>query len=152
MAAVVDTLEHRTTPFRTALIVQYCPMALTFATADENTSANLPVDISYSGGRQECRGIPFALRSCGVFLLCIFVFSLAFTAKRSQYGDPDAHGSYLEQSVKMENRFALDQHLPCFTVEDRSTVQELVPVRILVARPLFRLTPTRHSTHSPLLI
>ncbi len=43
------------------------------------------------------------VRQWGIVMLCVLVAALAFAAKHAQYGS-DGHGTYLKQSVKMQNR------------------------------------------------
>jgi hypothetical protein len=94
----------------------------------------------------------FTLRRLAVIFLCVFVFVLAFAAKRAQYDGPAEHGVYLKQCVKMENRVVLDPRQPCPGIENAPFSQCVPTFSSVLNRQLLHLTSAPLTIHPPLLI
>jgi hypothetical protein len=94
----------------------------------------------------------FTLGRLAVICLCVFVFVLAFAAKRAQYDSCAEHGAYLKQCVKMENRVALDSQQPCSGIENPRLLQYLPIFSLVVNLQLRHLASAPLILHLPLLI
>ncbi len=94
----------------------------------------------------------FTLGRLAAIFLCVFVFILAFAAKRAQYDSPAEHGTYLKQCVKMESRVALDSQQSCSGIENAQLLPYLPVFSPVLNRHVLRPPSAPLPIHPPLLI